>query len=223
MSTTVTITCPECDKQITAPADVVGKKIRCKKCGHTFAARADGGGTGKAPAKAPGKAAPGKAPAGKGAGKPGKPPAKAKADEDEEDANPYAVTDLSLAPRCPECANDMEGEDAVICLHCGYNTLTRERARTRKVRDITFGDRFWWWLPGIACALTVVGLITIDAIYCTFIGEWVDKEADWYGFLDSLGIKLWLCIVSVFFMWVAGKFAVKRLVFHPTPPEVEMY
>jgi hypothetical protein len=99
--------------------------------------------------------------------------------------------------------------------------MTREKARTRKVRDITGGDRFLWLLPGIACALAVVALIAMDAVYCVFVSEWVDRENDWYGFIDSLGIKLWLCIVSVFFMWVAGKFAVKRLVFHPTPPEVE--
>ena len=42
---TIVISCPECDKQIKAPADAVGKKIRCKSCEHVFVI--------KAPAKAP--------------------------------------------------------------------------------------------------------------------------------------------------------------------------
>src|SRR5262249_42752373 len=37
---TISITCPECSKQIIAPAEIEGKKIRCKSCGETFVARA---------------------------------------------------------------------------------------------------------------------------------------------------------------------------------------
>src|SRR5262249_59779563 len=40
MAETITIICPECEKSIKAPAEVVGKKIRCKGCGETFTARA---------------------------------------------------------------------------------------------------------------------------------------------------------------------------------------
>src|SRR5919204_175930 len=87
-------------KQTRAPAGVRGKKIRCKSCGHV------------SPARPAGKAAPGRPKA----SAPGRPAP----DDDEEDANPYAVADLSLAPRCPHCAADME-PDAVVCLSCGYN------------------------------------------------------------------------------------------------------
>src|SRR5262245_1003468 len=41
MATTITVTCPECQKQIKAPPEIVGKKIRCKGCEHTFIAKAD--------------------------------------------------------------------------------------------------------------------------------------------------------------------------------------
>src|SRR5262245_13912362 len=32
----IVIPCPECEKQVRAPADAVGKKIRCKNCEHIF-------------------------------------------------------------------------------------------------------------------------------------------------------------------------------------------
>jgi hypothetical protein len=233
----ITITCPECGKQLKAPPDVLGKKIRCKGCGEVFAARADededepaparatsarNGKPAARPAKGPARPAP-KAPA-KPAAKP-KPPAgdkgKGKGDEDEEDASPYDPTTIDLTPRCPECANEMESEDAIICLHCGYNTVTREKARTRKVRDVTGGDMFLWLLPGILCALAVVGLIVFDVLYCTSIESWVDPET-WYGTcLCWLGAKIWLVIVSLFAMYHAGRFAIIRLCINNTPPEIE--
>ena len=57
--------------------------------------------------------------------------------DDEEDANPYGVTALDTAPRCPDCANEMESEDAIICLHCGYNSRTRVKIEARAVDDVT--------------------------------------------------------------------------------------
>ena len=41
MPASITIVCPECDKEMKAPADVAGKKIRCKGCGAMFVACAD--------------------------------------------------------------------------------------------------------------------------------------------------------------------------------------
>jgi hypothetical protein len=236
MASTITITCPECSKEMKVPAEVLGKKIRCKGCETVFAAR--GPAAKAAPARPPaGKAPAGKAPAGKtpAGGKPaakaapGKPPAGKPADkpakkpsEDDEDANPYGVTVENLSNRCPDCANELESEGAVICLHCGYNTVTRTKARTRKVRDVTGGDKFFWLLPGIVCVLVVILLITGDLLYCLLLNdESLDKDA-WYFFIASLGMKLWLVVVSLFFMYLAGKFAIRRLIFDNQPPEVEL-
>jgi hypothetical protein len=226
MATTITITCPECEKQMKAPAEVLGKKIRCKACGYTFAAREGAEEDTVPPARPAAKAAPakpgGKQPAGKqAAGKPaGKQAAPAKKDDDEEDASPYTYTEEKLGNRCPNCANALEDEDAVVCLHCGYNTMTRTQARTRKVRHISGFDVFLWLLPGIACVLAVITLLTIDIVYCVFINEWVDQEA-WYSFVGSLGMKIWLVVPTLFFMYLATRFAIKRLIFENRPPEVE--
>jgi hypothetical protein len=200
MAANVLIQCPECERDIKAPESVVGKKVRCKHCQATFVAK-------KSKAK----------PTDKKAQKPAPSPAA----DDEEDANPYGVTTLDLTPRCPNCANEMEDEHAIVCLHCGYNTQTREQFRTRKVLDTSVGEQFTWLLPGIACVLLILGAILFDIMYLMKIQDWVD-ENEWYGFLLCHGgIKLWVVIISLFVIYFAGKFAIKRLIIHHAAPEVE--
>lgn len=209
MASTITIICPECDTALKASSDLVGKKIRCKACGATFAARDAAPGARAAPA--PAKAA--KAPAKAAPAKPTKPVM------EEEDNRPYGITEEYLGRRCPDCANALEDED-IICLHCGYNTNTRERARTRKVRDTTPMDYFMWLLPGIACALLVLSLLGFDLWY--IFGTKMEDFGDaWYGFIASQGAKIWVNVVLLNIVYIAGKFAVRRLVFNYKPPEIE--
>ena len=60
--------------------------------------------------------------------RPRSPPNAAKEHRDgEEGDNPYIVNTTNLAARCPFCAKEMADQNAIICLHCGYNTLTREK------------------------------------------------------------------------------------------------
>ncbi len=211
MAATITITCPECRKQIKAPAEVAGKKVRCKACGHVFPVK------GAAPAA--------KAPAGKAAAQAaGAPaaaqPANAKPNaEDEEGPASYAVSDLKLAPRCPNCANEMESEESVICLHCGYNTQTRIQTKLKKTYDVTGFDWFLWLLPGISCVIGIILLIVWDIWFCTQIDDYVKDE--WYEFVSHGSVKLWQTIASIFMMFGMLMFAIKRLIFNYTPPEVE--
>jgi hypothetical protein len=210
MATTVVVSCPECGKQTKAPAEFLGKKVRCKACGTAFTAAAP-----RAAARPP-AAAP-------AAHRPPPPPEEEpprRDDEDDNDPGPYKVGGADMTPRCPECANEMESEDAVVCLHCGYNTQTRERVTTRKVADVTPGDRILWLLPAILCVIGIIFLLTFDIIYCARMSDWARDQ--WYEFLASGPAKLWLVIISLFATFFAGKFAVKRLIFHPNPPEVEL-
>ena len=205
MAEAITIVCPECDKKITVPAAAVGKKVRCKGCEHIFAV--------KAPAIK--TAAIKKAPA---AVKP-KPKPKA-TDVDEEDDAPIGVTALDTAPRCPNCANEMDSEEAVICLHCGYNTRTRTRAETVAVEDTTFMTWFWWLLPGILCALFFITLLTFDIVYTINIANWIDVENDWYAFIASGPFKIWFIWAPTTFLNVGlATFAVRRLILNYRPPE----
>lgn len=215
MAATIFIVCPKCGKQVKAMADVVGKKVRCKFCQAAFVARKSDG---AAPPAKPPAAKPAKPPAAKGTAK----PANRNPDDDDDDPNPYRLEDMSLAPRCPDCANEID-EGQVVCLYCGYNLRTRMKAKTRKVYDQTFKDYFIWLLPGIACALAVLSIIGFNVWYLWKINDVINWENDpWYlGMWTIRGIMLWVVIMSLGLIWLAGKFAVRRLIFHPRPPEVE--
>jgi hypothetical protein len=200
MATAITVTCPECDRTMKVPAEARGKKVRCKGCQHVFPIP---GGPDQ-PAKQ---------------AKPPRPAARpADDDDDEGDGKPYGVTTLDLASRCPTCANEIE-EGSKVCLHCGYDTVTRTYHRTRKVLDTTGGDVFLWLLPGVLCVFAIFGLIGLDIWYCMSMKDLVKDE--WYDFIASQGCCMWLCIASLFGMFYAGRFALKRLVFDNKPPEVE--
>lgn len=199
MANLMVVACPECQKQLKVPDDLKGKKVRCKGCEHIFVIAA--------PAT----------------DKPAKPaPAKAKANvADADNPNPYGLQDdLETVPRCPHCAIELESTEAVICVNCGYNTVTRQRVGTKKVIENTGGDQFAWLLPGFICIAVILLLIAADLIYVFLLPRWV-KDGD-FEFLSWGGFKLWFVIFSLFGMFFAGKFAVKRLILHPTPPEQEV-
>jgi hypothetical protein len=210
MTAAITVTCPGCVKPMRAPAAARGKKVRCKACGHVFVVPAEP--TAKAPA----------AKKQQDDGLIAESPTIPLAHEDpaDDDGKPYGVTTLDLTPRCPHCANELE-DGAVVCLHCGYNTQSRDFHRTRKVADVTGGDIFVWLLPGILCVILILILIGFDIWYCLSIKDLVGDDESW-SWIGSGAIRLWLVIFSIFGMWHAGKFAFYRLILHPHPPEIEL-
>jgi len=242
MAETIVISCPECGKQLRVPEEAAGKKIRCKGCEHVFTVESPGK---SKPAKAPAKAAAPK-PAPAKPGKPAKPaPAKppASKDDDEEDGKAYGVTELDLAPRCPECANEMESAEAIICLHCGFNIQTREKAQTRKVAETTGGDIFLWLLPGILAVIAILCLIGYAFFHWFGLPGMMVK--DWEELLNKYDgkrvkalsddkitfIEFWVLHPSLYFFlwlftlwasWKLGYFAFKRLVLENKPPEIEV-
>src|SRR5262245_48678791 len=123
MAASQIITCPECKKKFKPKADVSGKKIKCPFCSKAFVvpvpdAKADKGKPDKNGKSADEKAAP---------------VVKAAPDGivSEDDIDPYGVKHVDLVPRCPNCTHEM-GEHEIICLNCGYNTMTRQWGKTVK-------------------------------------------------------------------------------------------
>ncbi|MGE3805856.1 MAG: hypothetical protein AB7K24_14365 [Gemmataceae bacterium] len=141
-----------------------------------------------------------------------------------EESNPYGLTNIEEGYRCPHCAKEMEEGD-IVCLHCGYNTQTREHGKTKRVFDITSQDRFQWLLPGMLCVAAVLALIGFDIFF------WIGLKSSWWDPMDefmenksfSMGLRVWELIFSLWLMWLAGKFAFNRLIVNPNPPEVERY
>jgi DNA-directed RNA polymerase subunit M/transcription elongation factor TFIIS len=236
MPATITIACPECDKQMKAPAAAEGKKVRCKACGAIFVAVVEVevvdevdevDEVEEVPAKKPARKAPPPPPSKKAPPPPAKGgPAKSPAKNDEDDDNPYGLTFEDLSARCPECANLMASEDAKVCLYCGFNTETRERSRTRKVKEQTPLDIFLWLLPGIACALAVVLMVAWIIIHWGPLINWMglDPEKDkdtWIFMVVALYTKIWTTVILAFLIFNAGFFAIKRLAINYKPPEIE--
>ena len=112
----------------------------------------------------------------------------------------------------------MEDEKAFICLHCGYNTLTREMGKTVKTISHTMGERFAHLMPGIAAALTAFGFIAGLTYYCVVLPDVVYGIKPW-NLLDAESLRMWLTIIALGLIWGCGLFAYKRLIVNPTPEE----
>ncbi len=202
------IKCPACLKKFKGKANLEGKKIKCPMCTTVFVVPGE-----KAAAPAPAAAAAKPAPA------PAAPPAAPlsfAAEEEEDNKNPYGVTELDVAPRCPNCANLMADEKAFICLFCGYNTLTREIGKTEKTIAHTAGERFIYLLPGILVALTALGFIAGLTYFCVVLPDAV--AGSWLRFLDHESMRMWLAIIALGIIWGCGTYSYKRLIIYPTPP-----
>src|SRR3954447_19486659 len=105
MASSITVTCPECEKQLKASSEVLGKKIRCKACGATFVGRAS------KDAAAPVKKPVAKKDAAEKDAKPAAPKAPApSANDDEDDMKAYGVTHEYIGRRCPNCTEPMDDE-----------------------------------------------------------------------------------------------------------------
>src|SRR3954462_12245485 len=108
------ITCPKCQKKFKGKGNLEGKKIKCPLCAAVFVVPGDKATeTPTSPAAAAASAAPEMTPMAAS-------PPLGFADDEDNDPNPYGITELDVAPRCPNCAQLMADEKAFICLFCGY-------------------------------------------------------------------------------------------------------
>jgi predicted Zn finger-like uncharacterized protein len=205
MAVSMVISCPECKKKFKGKEGLEGKTVRCPSCKHSFVVQGmaqDKGDATKTPA----------APA------PGMKTRKVEWTEEDENSNPYGITDLDITPRCPYCTKPMESAKAVICLHCGYNTMTREMGLVKKTIAHSKQEHFLWLLPGLLCAFGIFLLINANIYICLYVPELLDRDS-WVVMFDHESIRLWSVIFSLFIMWAMGFFTYRRLVLHPMPPE----
>jgi hypothetical protein len=201
------IVCPECKKSFKGRDDLQGKRIRCPGCGASFVAGQTG--------------AEDEAAALLMASDSG--PAKPTPEEEEDNPNPYGVQTVAIGPRCPNCANEMVSEDAVVCLFCGYNVQTRRVGETKKVLARTGGDWAAWITPGIACAVGILLLCLNQIIWIFWLGSMAEGSDSWFWAIGaSEAWRWWMTAIILGIIWGMGQFAFKRLIVEPTPPEVEL-
>jgi hypothetical protein len=134
------------------------------------------------------------------------------------------------AARCPHCAKELDPPDAAVCVHCGYNNITRMRAETKKVYAPDAADWITHLLPGIIAAGIVIGLIAID-IYCWVnMADWLEGSALQDDQADPVtGEKKYfvkpgafiaiIVAISLIIILPAARFAIRRLVFNFKPQE----
>jgi DNA-directed RNA polymerase subunit RPC12/RpoP len=208
MADTIEITCKECGKEMKAAATLKGKKIRCKGCGGVVLVK--------------GKLVKAAAVVEKPVAQPAddRPKsAKEKLDEEFADNNPYDITQLEEGHRCPHCANELEGEDAVICLHCGFNTKTREWNKTVHTVGLTGMDWFKWLAPPIFCALLFFVFAGVVVWLVGFSKDlFLEYQEEWWMF-GVRAMQLWGSVFCLACMYGCAHFAIKRLIFHPKPLE----
>lgn len=197
MANPIVIECPQCHKQMKAPAELQGKRIKCKACGQAFAVQA-------VPAK----------PAA---------PARVADDDDDGQVGPYGFQTIELKHRCPECAKELASEDTVVCLNCGYNLRTRTRVKTKKTVNITSTDRFLWLLPGYLCLLFIVVLLVLDLLYWRWQPDADEMVRSNWAWLSYGGFKVWTIVGSLFVIVGLATFAYRRLLIHNEPPEIEVH
>lgn len=205
MAGMILITCPECKKQLKGPEELQGKRVRCKACGQVFAVRASAPNTSAAK-----KTAPAQPPKAQGASSP------PKEQPEESEANPYRLTDVLLSVRCPQCAAELESPDAILCLNCGYNTRTRQRMTTIRTYAHTPLDWIIWLAPGIGTLLATLAMIGL--ICFLWIPAGLEKAAGgaWWG---HFSVQIYGSFFAGLIVWIAGKYAFRRLVQNPRPPE----
>ena len=220
MAVTLDISCPNCGKKLKVPAELEGKKLKCKDCQEVFAVKAP---------KAP--------PPPKAEEKPPETPKSPFLDEDDDENLPPGVAPKPMgvireddAPRCPHCANELDPPDAVVCKFCGFNNKTRVKAESKKVIEADAADWATHLAPGIIAAVIAIALIVVDIICWVNMSDWLsgsflekDDKNPVTGnveyFVKPGAFTMGIIAVSVFIIIPAGRFAFRRLVLHAKPVE----
>jgi hypothetical protein len=140
------------------------------------------------------------------------------------DSNPYGMEEISLAPRCPHCAQELPDPDAVVCLACGYHMHTRTHLPLKRTFDITQQDIMQWRMPGFLCAavaLLCIGFIIFVWVVLPALADNERNKDEWWTIFAGLWFQIWGSIIAAGIAFFTGRFALGRLIFNSMPPEEE--
>jgi hypothetical protein len=205
-TTVPVVTCPACQKKFKPKADMSGKKIKCPLCTHAFVV-----------------------PLPQDAGDPvAVPVEEAQAEfnaEYDADPDPYGMKHIDMVPRCPNCTEEMGPHD-IICLSCGYNTLTREWGKSQKTIGVTFGQQFKYLLPALGTATFMFFSIVFLIYYCVVSPYHIAALNNWVGWVLSLSdhesMRMWTTVMFLMWIWAGGMFCFKKFIEKPKPDEIEI-
>ena len=133
--------------------------------------------------------------------------------------------------RCPFCAQELDPPDAVICINCGFNNVTRVQAESKKVWAPDSSDWLNHLAPGVLALVLCIGLIVFDIICLMNMEDWLRGtflESETADVTDPSKKKLYVkpgafTTLIIGFSFVAilplGRFAFRRLVLNYKPEE----
>ncbi len=248
MAIVIDLPCPNCERTLKVPETVFGKKIKCKHCGEPFLVEPlddeDEPKPKKKPAVQPSK--PGGAsvkakkepvpePKKEEPKKPDQPaPYKFQDDDDDDDKgakpNPLGLIDEGEeVPRCPFCAKELDPPDAKVCIHCGFNNVTRTQAESKKVWAPDSNDWMTHLGPGIAAAVGAILLLVLNIVCFVNMRDWMTdtflqkEEKDAQGeiaFFVKPGAFITFIIAATLLPLIGmTRFAIKRLAIDNKPTE----
>jgi DNA-directed RNA polymerase subunit RPC12/RpoP len=191
------IVCPECEKKFRAKADLSGKKIKCPFCSESFVVPIKDE---KADKNAPVALAAG---------------------DDEDSIDPYGVTTVDLVPRCPNCTQEM-GAHEIVCLACGYNTMTRAWGKTTKTIGVTHQRQIVYLLPALGAAAFSLFFILFWLVMYIFLPDWVAGKDWWWTMCATEACNLCVGIPFFFLFWWAGMYCFQKFIEKPIPDEIEL-
>jgi hypothetical protein len=245
----IEIRCPNCEKPLKVPETVFGKKIKCKQCDHPFvvpdptrliddeeeAARKKpavkpskpGGATVKTKKEEPKKEEPKKEEP-----KPAESTYKFQ-DEEDEGANPSPLAMVDEGqdiPRCPHCAKELDPPDARVCVHCGFDNVTRTKAESKTVWEPDTNDWINHLGPGVIALIAFIGMLVLDIVCWVNMRDWLtdtflqrddpDAATGEKSFYVKPGAFITLIIaIDLMPMILCARFAIKRLFIENTPSE----
>ena len=204
------IACPACTKKFKGKEGLTGKRIKCPLCTTPFVVTAEHLQSGKAKADAPVKVQADKQASAK---------ARVTWNKEDENSEGYKLGQFDLRARCPNCANLMESEEAIVCVFCGYNTQTRTWGATINAMSITGGQHFVHLIPGLSFLLLLIVFAVGLLFFCLELPPLV--VGTWAEFFDHESMRMWIIGIALAFMWAFGMLTVRRLVLNPKPKEIE--
>ncbi|HXD88163.1 MAG TPA: hypothetical protein VN641_16865 [Urbifossiella sp.] len=217
MAATLEVSCPKCGKQLKVPAELEGKRVRCKDCQEIFPVK-----KGKPAAKAPPP--------------PPEEPRSPFLDEDDDDnlppgqaPKPMGVIAEDDIPRCPHCAKELDPPDAAVCKNCGFNNKTRIKSETKRVIAANATDWTSHLAPGIIAAILAIGLVVLDIVCAVNMREWMEGGMLESDEVDMTGRKKMYVAPGAFIAFItaatlvvivpAVRFAIRRLIVNFKPEE----
>lgn len=235
MASVTEIKCPSCEKTLKVPESVLGKKVKCKACEEVFVAEpADDE---PRPKKAAGKAAKPAAKPKKEEPKPEEKPAAPSTYQFDEDEGEGGATPAPLGmvdggedvARCPHCAKELDPPDAVVCIHCGFNNVTRTKAESKKTWAPGAEDWFHHLAPGVLALVGCIALIVLNVTCLLHMRDWMTdtflqkEEKNAAGEIDFYvkpGAFITFVLAATIMPIIGmGRFAIKRLFINYMPEE----